>query len=88
VSTWRDKFRPVIRRILDAGGGDNELRDEWRRMFGVGSTKGSGASWQYRIWRDEIARQTGRKRPRKRKVRSMTADEARQWMDKHQMPLF
>ena len=86
MSTWRDKFRPVIQRILEAGGSDRELRDHWRRMFGAGATKGSGCSWQYHVWRDEIARQRGRKP--KRKLRSMTAEEKRAWMAKHQIPLF
>lgn len=84
--TWRNKFRPIVERILAAGGGDAELLAAWRAMD-LGPS--SSASWPYQVWREEIARQRGTKKPKpKRKVRTMTADEARRWMAERQTRMF
>ena len=81
--TWRDKLRPIVARVLAAGGGDKELLEEWHKRSSFG-----GASWPYRVWRDEIATQRGGRKKAKRKVRRMSKEEARKWMLERQMEMF
>lgn len=85
--TWRDKFRPIIAQVLKehAGEEDKEIR---RALRAVWSERREQRSWPYRIWLDEIAAQRGRRTRPKKKVQSMTAEEAREWMRKRQLPLF
>lgn len=55
---WRDACRPIIARVLTAhpeGGAD--LRQALRDAYPFGERR----NHPYQIWRDEIARQTGRK---------------------------
>jgi hypothetical protein len=100
--TWRDKFRPIIAEVIVANEAEQtrSLKDalyaRWCELFGAGHTKGSGASWQYKVWRDEIALQLHKRtpadRPRrriaKRTLRVLSAAEAREWLRKRQMKLF
>ncbi len=85
--TWRDKFRPVISRVLKEheGQSDAEIRKALREAWPKGEPR---AYWPYRVWLDEIARQRGRKPPTKRKVQKMTAKEAREWMAARQRSLW
>lgn len=92
--TWRDRFRPIIAGVLASNPNADEkalrqaLREAWPRREPRGS-------WPYRIWLDEIRRQLDQRRglhvidtrPR-RKVRTMTAEQARQWIEERQMKLF
>lgn len=71
--TWRDKFRPVIRFVLDSRGDPHEgLRIAWRETVCplLKPCQRTTRSYEYRIWRDEIAKQTGRKRKPGRKIRT------------------
>jgi hypothetical protein len=86
--TWRDRFRPMIAEVLaaHAGAGEKTLRRALREAWPYTMTRG-GAAWPYKVWLDEIARQRGKRKPA-RKLRRMTAEEAREWMRKRQLPLF
>lgn len=65
--SWRAKFSPRIRRVLEVYG-DSPQRDEaLRRAYPLATPWRGGPSYPYRIWRDEIARQLGRK-PRLRRA--------------------
>jgi hypothetical protein len=65
-STWRERFRPLVARILRETADLPELerarvrrqrfRDEYPALQSMG--------WAYKSWRTEINAQTGRLRPR------------------------
>lgn len=57
MSTWRQKLRPVIERVIRAHGTDDraQLRNVLRAAFPFNRREG----WIYRVWLDEIKRQLG-----------------------------
>ena len=60
--TCRDRYRPIIARVLDEtrGGTESEIRKALRDAF----PSGERAYWPYKVWLDEIRVQRGKKRPK------------------------
>lgn len=61
MSYWRDQMRPIIAEVIreNQGKGERELRRALREAYPFGQR----AYHPYKVWLDEIARQTGRKPP-------------------------
>lgn len=62
-STWRDRARPIIAAVLAATRGQSEraINRALRAAFPWGPRE----HHPYKIWRDEVRRQRGLKRPRR-----------------------
>ena len=62
--TWRQRFAPTIRRVLDQMDGrpEPEIRQELRRVWSEELLMSERACWPYKVYRDEIRVQMGRKR--------------------------
>lgn len=56
--TWRDKFRPIIARVLSECEGKTEK--EVRGALRAACPLGVRAHWPYKVWLDEIRRQRTR----------------------------
>ena len=67
-TTWREGFKPIIAKVLAETKGlpkkevDKALKEQFLRL---GDIRGAHP---YRIYRDEIARQQGKKKPVKYKI--------------------
>lgn len=102
MSTWRNKFCPIIASVIadvrraNPGATEKEIRSgltiAWKSIP-LESYERRG--WPYTVWLNEIARQLGKRKPRGRKIRTskrvlkrITAAEAREWIRKRQLPLF
>lgn len=73
--TWRDDAKPLIARVLAANAG--KPATEVRRALRAAYPYGPRENWPYKVWCDEIARQTGRKpAPKPRTVRRTLRLEA------------
>lgn len=92
--TYRDRWRPIIAKVIaeNPEADQKVLRAALRAAWPKRELR---SGWPYKVWLDEIARQTGRKpkRDRKRKIassvlRSMNAAEVKAWFAKRQMKLF
>jgi hypothetical protein len=92
--TWRDKFRPIVARVIAENGGADAkaLKAALRDAYPCEERMG----WTYKVWLDEIALQTGRRkrpdRPRRRiasrTLRDLKEAEVREWNAKRQLKLF
>jgi len=60
MGSWRDSARPIIGEVIARVGLNDmkELRRELLKVYPFGEKK----YWPYKVWLDEIAVQTGRKR--------------------------
>ena len=59
MSTWRDIAKPIIAKVLyeNAGCSEKQIRKALREAYPFGER----AMWPYKVWLDEIKRQTGEK---------------------------
>ena len=76
TSRWRREARPIIEAVLRAHQGEPEkqIRAALREAYPFGARQ-----WHpYTVWRDEIARQRGTKRPQLRKQKPPPAPDPRQ----------
>lgn len=65
-SRWREYASPIIARIVRTYPDGPERRAELRKAYPFGERK----YHPYKIWLDEIARQTGKKKPSASRVES------------------
>jgi len=59
MRTWRDTAAPIIRAVLERTKGETpaQVRKALREAYPFGERE----MWPYKVWCDEIRRQTGRK---------------------------
>jgi hypothetical protein len=62
--TWRSKIRPIVKAIIDRVGRDN-VKELKRALISERPGWVSTCSWQTKIWRDEVNKQTGWKKKHK-----------------------
>ena len=82
MSSWRDRCRPVIARVLKATAGkpEKEIRAALREAYPFGER----AMHPYKVWLDEIKRQRKLKPPRPHLKKPLPADPP----DERQLELF
>ena len=95
LMTWRDKLRPVVAKVITenpGADGKGAACAALRTAYPLTERR----YWQYKVWRDEIAVQTGKRkradRPRRRiasrTLRRLNAEEVREWYARRQLKLF
>lgn len=62
--TWRSEIRPIVKEIIDRIGRDN-VKELKRALISERHGWVSQCSWQTKIWRDEVNKQTGWKKKNK-----------------------
>lgn len=81
--TWRERFRPVIAKVLRETKAHDDEKDVRRRLREAYDALGCvRMGWAYQCWLDEVARQRGKKsgpiERRSKKAKQQRNDEARQ----------
>lgn len=69
AQSWRDRARPVVAATLAALPPDATTQDK-RRALRDAYPFGERAMWPYKVWCDEVRRQLGLERPRRRRDRA------------------
>jgi len=69
VGTWREIAAPIIYRVIREVGQKDEkaLRKALREAYPFGERE----MWPYKVWLDEIRRQTGKRKPPRKVIEAM-----------------